>query len=262
MRLAPCFQRSPFIIIIIIGLTDGVLFGHASPLTPRESPYNVSVSAERSAPTVGFVADPNGRGTISLVLSCTLTLILCVWSALHLNLPKPGNSRQHDILLYLRWIITGVFGPELIVFTAWRQWCSAKILSSVIAESTKAPRRNEWTLTHSFFASSGGFAFDLEQDRLKEPSYLPDDCPKRLVLTARGVALLARCGFIPDVSEEEIWDKSKANNLAKCLVLIQAAWMFAQVVGRLAAALPVTLLEINTIAHVWVLLGPNEKRRC
>ena len=101
-------------------------------------------------------------------------------------------------------------------------------------------------MTHSFFASTGGFAFENPDDKAQ---YLPKSC-KRLTLTARGVALLASCGHLPNVSEAEITDKSKANNVAKALVIIQASWMLLQVVGRLLAALPVTLLEVNTIAHV------------
>lgn len=51
-----------------------------------------------------------------------------------------------------------------------------------------------------------------------------------------------------DVSDIE--DKSKANDLAKATVLLQAIWMLVQVIGRLAARLPVTPLEVNAVAHV------------
>ena len=101
-------------------------------------------------------------------------------------------------------------------------------------------------MTHSFFGSTGGFAFENVDD---EAQYLPNGC-ERLTLTARGVAFLASCGHLPNVSKAEIADKSKANNVAKALVIIQASWMLLQVIGRLLADLPVTLLEVNTIAHV------------
>lgn len=64
------------------------------------------------------------------------------------------------------------------------------------------------------------------------------------------MASLARCDLLPDIAKEEITDKSKANDVAKTLVLIQASWMLVQAIGRLMASLPVTLLEVNTIAHV------------
>lgn len=162
----------------------------------------------------------------------------------------------------VRWIVTGVYAPELVVFIAWRQWSSAKLLGSlvnsqghfgkhaidVLDEGAVGPDRlsYEWTMTHSFFASIGGFAFENANEAAP---FLPSGC-ERLTLTARGVAFLASCGHLPDVSKAEITDKSKANNVAKALVIVQASWMLLQVTGRLFADLPVTLLEVNTIAHV------------
>ncbi|KAL8868971.1 MAG: hypothetical protein Q9198_008007, partial [Flavoplaca austrocitrina] len=113
--------------------------------------------------------------------------------------------------------------------------------------------RHSWSLAHDFFACTGGFAFEFDKlesstDGIK--SFLPADCPHRLTLTARGVAFLSSCGRLPDVPRGDIMDKSKANTLAKALVIIQASWLVIQVVGRLIAKLPVTLLEVNTIAHV------------
>jgi hypothetical protein len=45
-------------------------------------------------------------------------------------------------------------------------------------------------------------------------------------------------------------DKSKANDLAKALVVIQASWMLLQTLGKVIVGLHVTLLEVNTMAHV------------
>ena len=202
---------------------------------------------------VGFVGDPNGRGTSSLVISCLLTLILCVWSALHLNVPSQVETHVSRLLVNARWVIIGIYAPELVVFTAWRQWSSAKILANLVrnlqVHDEKMLASNEWTMTHSFFACTGGFAFQLDNGE----TFLPADCPKRLTITARGMALLAKCGHLPDIPRAEIVDKSKANDLAKALVLVQALWMLLQVIERLIVRLPVTLLEVNTIAHVYVL---------
>ncbi|EJT74765.1 hypothetical protein GGTG_08603 [Gaeumannomyces tritici R3-111a-1] len=204
---------------------------------------------------VGYVSDPHGRGTISLLLSSILTLILCVWSALHFNVPPSNQTATRDALLSARWVIAGIYAPELVVFAAWRQWSSARLLQALVVEA-KATRAGsagpEWTMTHSFFACTGGFAFEfpgleaLSTSREEQES----QAPRRLTLTARGMALLARCGHIPDVSRAEIEDKSKANDLAKAMVILQATWMLVQVLGRLAAGLPVTLVEVNTVAHV------------
>ena len=248
------FPYSPGLLIYITFIQQSI----SAPVTSNST----SVRNDQATQYVHYAGDPNGRGTFSLIISCVLTLTLCVWSALHLNVPSKSQTTLASFMTQCRWIITGVYAPELVVFTAWRQWSSAKLLSKLVDEwgqARKQPLDNgnarmilpdrpsyEWTMTHSFFASTGGFAFDTADD---EPRYLPTGY-KRLTLTARGVALLASCGHLPSVSEAEITDKSKANNVAKALVIIQASWMLLQVIGRLFAALPVTLLEVNTIAHV------------
>ena len=212
---------------------------------------------------VGYVSDPDGRGTPSLVISCLVTLILCVWSAVHLNVPRRGETRLQSCLVTFRWIVAGIYAPELVVFVAWRQWRSARLLQRVVDDSLRkggskddAPsagaRRFPWTMAHSFFACSGGFAFELQglASSIHDQPGGESQLPQRLTITARGVALLARCGCLPDVEAVQIVDKSKANDLAKAAVLVQATWMLVQAIGRLAFRLPVTLLEVNTVAHV------------
>lgn len=243
------------------GLIIYAFFVQKSITAPANS-QSTSINVDQTTQYVHYVGDPNGRGTYSLIISCVLTLILCVWSALHLNVPSSSQTTLASLLTQCRWIVTGVYAPELVVFTAWRQWSSAKLLSNLVDRQGQLGKQPygvwdegmfhpgspsyEWTMTHSFFASTGGFAFENADD---EAQYLPNGC-RRLTLTARGVAFLSSCGHIPDVSKAEITDKSKANNVAKALVIIQASWMLLQVIGRLLASLPVTLLEVNTIAHV------------
>lgn len=258
-------------------------------LASTAAPVVTSANSTQSTAFVGYVSEPNVRGTTSLVLSCLLTLVLCVWSALHLNVPQEDAGRLQRLLCNIRWIITGVYAPELVVFTAWRQWASARLLGLLVTKLTKefkvkhpatppatptpatrqqstlaqrtlynsasfADHRHKWTKTHDFFACTGGFAFEIPSGRgsisRHAQPFLPKTCPTRLTLTARGVAFLAKCNHLPDVPERDILDKSKANDLAKALVVIQASWMLLQTLGRLVVGLPVTLLEVNTIAHV------------
>lgn len=123
--------------------------------------------------------------------------------------------------------------------------------SSMSLEKGTLQLRHEWTMTYDFFASTGGFAFEVEVDGSStETPYLPSGCPHRLTFTARGMAFLARCGHLPDLAKADITDKSKANDVAKALVMIQASWILLQVTERLIAQMPVTLLGVNTIAHV------------
>ena len=56
---------------------------------------------------------------------------------------------------------------------------------------------------------------------------------------------------LPEITLEEISDKSKANLLAKALVCLQTGWFVVQCFGRLGQGLPLTTLELLTISHVW-----------
>ncbi len=84
--------------------------------------------------TVGWVSDPKGRGTFSLLTSCLATMLLCVWSALHLNIPEAGHNPAKFLLRNIKWMLVGLFGPELVVFSAWRQFNSAKTLQDIVQQ--------------------------------------------------------------------------------------------------------------------------------
>lgn len=176
---------------------------------------------------------------------------------MHLNIPPKGESAVRWWTRSLKWVLLGVLIPELVVLAAWRQWLSARKMSRELeqifkqqeAEKGAIPRRHKWTIEHSYYAGMGGFVFDL--DRLPQGRDAVFTAPERLTLTASGVLLLARCGRLPDIDRESIWDKSKADGLSKTLVCIQAAWMIGQTLGRLVAEIPITLLEVNTLGHIF-----------
>ena len=93
----------------------------------------------------------------------------------------------------------------------------------------------------------GGFAVE---PGLTNNLSLPGN-PSRLILTPTAIRLLAdkEPRLIPDISEEQIHDKSKASGLAKSLVCMQASWFCIQCIYRLAHNLSISLLELNTFAH-------------
>lgn len=50
---------------------------------------------------------------------------------MHLNLPKRNESSFAYTWSYCKWSFLGVFGPELVLYTAWRQYLSAKALQDL-----------------------------------------------------------------------------------------------------------------------------------
>ena len=140
-----------------------------------------------------------------------------------------------------------------VAYTAWRQERQARNLVQYTSDKLFEPsearpaRRNKWSKVHGFYAVMGGFAFDTDDS---EQKFMPGS-RTRLTLTTRALRFLAkhRPDLIPDLSTEEIEDKSKASGLAKTLVCLQASWFCIQCINRLIARLSISLLELNTFGH-------------
>ncbi|KAK3364564.1 hypothetical protein B0T25DRAFT_443028 [Lasiosphaeria hispida] len=207
-----------------------------------------------NATFVGFVAEPSGRGTLSLLYSCLGVLLICVWGALHLNLPKPNEGNGKRTRRYLFWTMMALLCPELLLWISWRKLNSARELTRIISKSAASgsgqPRQHSWTILHSFYAGMGGFAIDLASHKLGilETGYLGDS--SQLVLTPHGVELLAQSGHLPDMDKKEIEEKNRADILAKTICCLQVGWMVLQSVERYRLQLPLSLLEVYTLAHV------------
>ena len=71
----------------------------------------------------------------------------------------------------------------------------------------------------------------------------------RMTLTPKAVLHLAQKGHFFQISDSDIKDKSKANHLAKALVILQITWMIFQCLSRKISNLPLTVLEIHTLVH-------------
>ncbi|KAL8876517.1 MAG: hypothetical protein Q9198_005306 [Flavoplaca austrocitrina] len=93
----------------------------------------------------------------------------------------------------------------------------------------------------------GGYAFSIES---ADGAILPSP-HTRAALTPAGIMFCLRHepNILPYVSPEQIKDKSKADGLKKTLVCAQATWFCVQCIARLAKSLPLSLLELNTVAH-------------
>lgn len=77
-----------------------------------------------------FVSTPDGRGTWDLLYSSILTLILCVYTALHPNLPAPTASRWTTLRLRARSVTLAIFAPEINILIAFKQYRRANMLTS------------------------------------------------------------------------------------------------------------------------------------
>lgn len=87
---------------------------------------NASATTQYSPP---WVPEPNGRGTWDILYSCIFTLSLCVWSAIHLNIPPKGENDWWQFGRKTKRLVIAVFAPEMVLYSAWQQYYLAERFS-------------------------------------------------------------------------------------------------------------------------------------
>ena len=78
---------------------------------------------------LGWVSAPNMRGTSSILYSCLLTMFACIYTALHLDIPRVGSNTVHPLTMKLIWSLTALLAPELVLFCASSQFFQARKLA-------------------------------------------------------------------------------------------------------------------------------------
>ncbi|KIK64274.1 hypothetical protein GYMLUDRAFT_221623 [Collybiopsis luxurians FD-317 M1] len=183
-----------------------------------------------SAPVIGST-----RSTSGIVWSCITTIFACTWVAIHPNVPSI-HALQHELFWRrVKILIVALIAPEFIIIWAANQLRSARDALKTLREFDAC---RHWTMTHGLFLVMGGFMLIDASGTHTE------------VLQEENLANLLRNGNIAlhHISECEIMDRSKGDALAKSLVLIQTTWFIAQVISRAVLHLPITELELTTVA--------------
>lgn len=95
----------------------------------------------------------------------------------------------------------------------------------------------------------GGFVLQ-EPDPDPNHRYLPS-WQRNGVLTSAGIRFLLEHDpdLIPDLSLSDIKDRSKEGGMEKAILAWQVMWFILDCLNRLAQGLPISLLEVSTIAH-------------
>jgi len=120
--------------------------------------------------------------------------------------------------------------PEAIIAWALRQRLAAGQLA-------KQYKGEGWTLTHGFFAIMGGF---MKYDGNQPIQVLLPEELESYSLTGNG--------DLPRLSKMEIQDKSKGDFISKAVVILQTSWFVTQCIARGVNGLPITSLELATLA--------------
>lgn len=97
----------------------------------------------------------------------------------------------------------------------------------------------QWTMRHAFLADMGGFL-------LQSPDFpvFPIDDQQLIYLVNR--KYLPH----PDIDQETIRDKNKADRFARIITLIQIAWFTVQCLARLIQRIALSTFEFSTLAFI------------
>ena len=182
----------------------------------------------------GWVPEPNGRGTWSILWSSLATVFICTWSVLHLDVRK--RSRWRSILRKCQWMLSTVLIPEYILASSVQHFLNARTCLPFLVRYGGP----EWTMTHAQFASDEGFEISYADGRSEAP-----DIAKIVELMARGEISQ------PPISADELHSRGESNWLVKLIALLQISWFAFQTLFRVIQHIQVTPLEVLVLAFVF-----------
>ncbi|KAI0062741.1 hypothetical protein BV25DRAFT_1855527 [Artomyces pyxidatus] len=260
------------------------------------------------------------RTRYTIIWSSLVTILACVWSAVHRNIPepaKPADSRVRRIVDRVleigKIVIVTLLVPEWVLAWAVRQLLNARDLArqleslrdgmeakkawsdkrkklrgmklgwteeevarsdrsaaTVSSERVALQAENElgleekeeggslafqesalaideqtgrfstqWRTRHGFFIVMGGFHYYINGEP-KHP------------LSRQDVVKLVEAGELVPPTEDEIRGWSQGDALSKTLAVVQTLWFVVQCIARRAEDLPITQLEIMTLAYTTI----------
>ncbi|EHK45897.1 hypothetical protein TRIATDRAFT_39935 [Trichoderma atroviride IMI 206040] len=190
----------------------------------------------------GWTMSPDGRGTMDILWTCIFTTFLCTFTILCLNLPARNESSLRVQGRKILWMAIAIAGPEFLLTAAAGQLAAAR--DSV--KAFHALGHTSWTYRHGFYANMGGFEL--------QPL---DGAP--FPINSKHILWLMSRGYIefPTISDEELLDKSKKDTVAKLITCFQVGYLIVQCIARGVQKLPVTTIELSTVA---IVAGPVAAR--
>ncbi|KAH8730036.1 hypothetical protein GQ44DRAFT_673718 [Phaeosphaeriaceae sp. PMI808] len=191
-------------------------------------------SMSSTADPVGWVSEPEGRGTIGLLWGCLATIFLCTWTAIHPDLPEINERKRSIIWWRIKHVLCCLLAPELFALHA------VGSLINAMALRKKVSSRVNWSLKQCFFLQMGGCVVRIKS----QPNNNNNDslggrlCRKKVLPW-------------PEISVEQIDDHNKADWAVKAVALMQILWFVTQIVGRGVQRLAISTLELFTLGIVF-----------
>ncbi|KAJ7038385.1 hypothetical protein C8F04DRAFT_1034435 [Mycena alexandri] len=183
----------------------------------------------------------DSRTLFDIIWGCLATVFACTWVAVHQNVPPPDMGWLSLQLRKLKMMLFTVIAPELVVCLAARQFFDARsiaqsqdFLLSPIVFGAELTLEFGVPKTHAFFCCMGGFVTEAGHP-IAEDDVLSD-----------------YIAAIRSIKDADIADKSKGDALSKGVAITQGLWFTVQCLARFHQHLPVTEIEIATLAFAVV----------
>ncbi len=186
-----------------------------------------------------------------------------------------------DFWVDAKWMVFTMIAPEIIFGKAIAELATARTFLSRLNEMAEQKEIQDevahWGLTHAYFVLMGGFRV-IEVDERPEPvgrtishtvegkgeaggstdvstvqtAVVPAEEPRTRILYWAELVWLRKHGHIakiPEITDDEIRDKSKANVLVKVLAIVQVFWVCVEIILRMIRRLPISQLEVVVAAY-------------
>lgn len=228
------------------------------------------MAASNSTALVSWQLEDSNRSTWALVWSCLSTIFACTWTVLHPNLPRRNSPTVRIIIANFGYWLLAVFFPEYVFVTASLMRYRAMLLKKVCNEAQKTrylesvdpdswlskrarpleqaqnqgsvdphPFRTEWTLRKCFCILAGGLAIQTQDGWI-------------YVLRRNDMKPFIEAGIVEDIDfhDRDVEDRAKADSLGKTFTVLQTSWFLVNIIARWAKSLPVTPIELATVAYI------------
>jgi len=91
-----------------------------------------NLTALRTITAPPWVSAPEYRGTTSILWSCAITLIACIYTALHLDIPREKGAIA-VLAQKVQWVLIALLVPEMVLYKAFSQFFQAFSLRSKLS---------------------------------------------------------------------------------------------------------------------------------
>ena len=117
-----------FLLCYLLDLHSPTLASSADVVFNEIASASGNLTALRHEIAPCWVSSLNFRSTSDILWSCIVTLVACVYTAVHLNVPPIHETKWQFVWRKARWVAMALFAPEIVLYTAYSQYVEARDL--------------------------------------------------------------------------------------------------------------------------------------